>query len=88
MMMVLQELVSYKDRFLHAYRTQREAFETFNANDMNVDFYHKMAVNRCIALQKIDSPLEILAMDISWIVQRIRHPIKIGNMLRELSKYK
>ena len=85
-MILESKLDEIKERYLHAYRSMREFLENVDPEKPKIDFYSKMRIQRVMALDRIDNSLEVIAMDLAWIVQRIKHPIKIYRWLRELEE--
>ena len=74
-----------KERYLHAYRTTRDVLEKIGIGDptTNSFFYHKMNLTRSMELDRINNPLEQIAMNLAWHIQRIKHPIRMYRWLRE-----
>jgi len=80
---ILDELKYIKERYLHAYRSQRECIENkTDPENTQTDFYMRTNDLRIITMNRIRNPLEMIAMDIAWNVQKIKHPLR----MRQLNK--
>jgi len=78
----LKDIKQKKRKFMHAYECMNE-FLRYNIEGPTNDYEYQMARSRVLALDRINDSLEQLAIDMAWWIQRIKHPIRMYELIQD-----
>ena len=74
--------------FSQAYRSMDDILEGIeDVNSPRINFYYKARFARVLDLEENSTLMGGLGLSSAWVLHRLRHPIKMHRLIKELNIY-